>query len=181
MAGLSETNRGQLRDRIAARIDKAIDRLKAEVPTLAGRVEREARAVATKSLGLDKLLLRKEQIEEEEKKLTAETQLIERTLVALVRGVPVKSVEHFYRTADEVDAAILTRQRVHEDKLLGQHPIGKKIIELKEEKDNLLDTVMLATSNTQVKEIWQHVDDLLGETPTKLQKAALRMTPVANV
>jgi hypothetical protein len=70
------------------------------------------------------------------------------------------------------------RQAVHEDELLAQDDLGRKILRLRQEKDNLLDTVWLASSPQQLKDLWQKVSDLLGEDQTPLQKEALALSPM---
>ena len=69
------------------------------------------------------------------------------------------------------------RQAVHEDELLAEGEIGQRIMKLREEKDNLLDTVWLATSPKQIKELWSKVADLLGDDQTQLQRDALAIVP----
>jgi hypothetical protein len=41
------------------------------------------------------------------------------------------------------------------------------------EKENLLDTIWLATSTSQLKTLWTKVSDLLGSAPTQLERDAL--------
>ena len=45
---------------------------------------------------------------------------------------------------------------------------------------SLLDTVWLATSGQQIKELWKKVADLLSEEQTPLQKEALAIQPVTE-
>ena len=45
-------------------------------------------------------------------------------------------------------------------------------------KDNLLDTVWLATSSSQIKELWGQVNALLEIKPTALEEKALKIAPV---
>ena len=47
------------------------------------------------------------------------------------------------------------------------------------EKVNLLDTVWLATSSSDVRALWQKVSELLGESVSPLQQGALAI-PVAS-
>ena len=93
--------------------------------------------------------------------------------------MPVKcrAKDHTYRYDHEVDNAVNRRQAVHEDELLAESEIGQRILKLREEKDNLLDTVWLATSPKQIKELWSKVADLLGDDQTQLQRDALAIVP----
>lgn len=60
-----------------------------------------------------------------------------------------------------------------EESLLQQHDRGREILKLRVEKENLLDTVWLATSPRQVKELWENVSALLGDDATDIQKEIL--------
>ena len=48
---------------------------------------------------------------------------------------------------------------------------------MREEKDNLLDTVWLATSSSQIKELWEQANTLLAVKPTVLEQKALAISP----
>ncbi|MCA9120721.1 MAG: hypothetical protein H6822_35915 [Planctomycetaceae bacterium] len=49
------------------------------------------------------------------------------------------------------------RQAVHEDELLAELERGQEIVRLRQEKEDLLDTVWFATSGAQIKELWSKV------------------------
>ena len=51
--------------------------------------------------------------------------------------------------------------------------LGQEILRLRREKENLLDTIWLATSPHQIRQLWQKVVELLGDEQTILQKEAL--------
>ena len=70
------------------------------------------------------------------------------------------------------------RKSVHEDELLADCEIGRQILGLRQERDNLLDTVWLASSPKQIKELWTKVATLLGDEQTPLQRDALAIEPV---
>ncbi|MBX3435797.1 MAG: hypothetical protein KF847_20965 [Pirellulales bacterium] len=69
------------------------------------------------------------------------------------------------------------RRGVHEQELLAADPLGQKILALELEREELLDTVWLATSRAQVKELWGRVLELLQQPPTALQAEALKIEP----
>ena len=60
-----------------------------------------------------------------------------------------------------------------EDELLKDSPLGRQILKLRAEKDALLDTVWLATSSAQVRDLWSRVSAVLGEEVTPLQQQIL--------
>jgi len=78
-----------------------------------------------------------------------------------------------YHANDEVKTAVLRRQKVHEDELLAECDTGREILRLREEKENLLDIVWLATSPSQLKTLWTKVSELLSTEPTQLERDAL--------
>ena len=55
---------------------------------------------------------------------------------------------------------------------------GRIILNLREEKENLLDTIWLATSPKEVKELWTNVSEILDDNQTQLQLDALAIEPV---
>ncbi len=52
------------------------------------------------------------------------------------------------------------------------------MVALRVEKENLLDTVWLATSPSQIKELWEQVNALLELKPTALEEKALKIAPL---
>ena len=55
----------------------------------------------------------------------------------------------------------------------GECETGRQILRLREEKENLLDTIWLATSPSQLKTLWTKVAELLGTAATQLERDAL--------
>lgn len=53
------------------------------------------------------------------------------------------------------------------------------MIKLRLEKENLLDTVFLATSPIQIRTLWRQVSDFLGDELSQLQKSAMEINPVS--
>jgi hypothetical protein len=169
------------KERIAARIEHRIETLVAkEDPTLLQRAEKQARDRAYKSLGLDvqqreldAIQKQKEELEKREKRLQAEQQ-------AIVRGTTVEEElnDSGYYNSDVVDSAVKTRANALEDEILAESDLGRRVLSLREEKENLLDTVWLATSSSQIKELWQQVNAVLERTPTALEDKALKIAPV---
>jgi hypothetical protein len=78
----------------------------------------------------------------------------------------------------EAAEALAKRQAAHQDQLLSDDPIGRDIARLEAERDTLLDTVWLACSTAQIKQLWSKVATLLGEEPTRLEREALAIAPI---
>ena len=180
--GLTITEKEHWKDRIARRIDKRIEAIFAEEPNLEDRIQREARQRALSSLGLSDHQTELDAIEKQKKTLEEREQNLHREMLARFRGVPVSDVnDHFaYRYDNEVSNAVKRRQSVHEDELLAEHERGQEIVRLRQEKEDLLDTVWLATSGAQIKELWSKVAEVLGDQQTQLQREALAITPSSD-
>ena len=183
MSSLTLGERNHWRERIAKRIDQRIETLVAkEDPLLLQRVAEQARARAHESLGIDAqqreyedIQKQKEEIERRERRLRAEQR-------AIINGTSVEvEIERggsYGRYDHEVDSAVSARAKALEADILAESDLGKRVLSLRAEKDNVLDTVWLATSSSQIKELWEQVNALLEITPTALEEKALQIAPV---
>jgi hypothetical protein len=181
--GLTLGEKTHWKERIAKRIDQRIETLVAkEDPTLTERVAREGRQKAYESLGIgaqqrevEALEKQKEEIERRERRLRAEQR-------SIINGTSVEAElergSYYGRTDQEVESAVTTRARALEADILGESELGQQVLSLRDEKDNLLDTVWLATSTSQIKELWEQVNTLLQIKPTALEEKALQIAPV---
>ena len=185
MPGLTVTEKSHWRDRIAARIARAVERIKARHPALFDRVAREAHARALASLGLADAYAELEAIKADEATLARRKKQAQRSMVATLRSVPIDEVADCFHVRygselglpNEVAEAITRRQAAHQEQMLADDPIGREISRLEVEKDSLLDTIWLATSPTQIRQLWTRVGELLGDEPTTLEREALAIEP----
>jgi hypothetical protein len=185
MASLSVTEKSHWRDRIAARIDKAVERIKARHPALFERVKRQAHAEALASLGLGEPYAGLETILTDEKALAARKKRVQRQMLAALRGVPLDEVLDNFSVRYgpelplpvEVAEAIQKRQAAHTEQLSAEDEVGREIARLEAERDGLLDTIWLATSPTEIRALWTKVSALLGDEPSPLEREALRIEP----
>jgi hypothetical protein len=175
MPSLTVTEKEHWKERIGKRIAKKIETLTAADPCLLSRVQEQARLRAMQSLGLADMQAELDAIAKQKQVLEEREQLTYRRMLAHVRREPLEEVSETYYggLSNDVTSAVQKRQAVHEDELLAESDVGRDILRLRQEKENLLDTVWLATSPTQVRELWQKVCELLGEEQTLLQKEAL--------
>jgi hypothetical protein len=173
--GLTVAEKNHWRDRIAARIDRRIETILAAEPGLMDRVKREARGRAFASLGLAEFQADLDQIAEHKAALDKRERRARRSMLARIRGLDLEDVEErYYGSLDpEISTAITKRQAVHEDELLAEHELGQRFLRLRTEKENVLDVVWLATSSSQVRDLWTKVGKLLGEEPSELEREAL--------
>ena len=175
MPSLTVAEKTHWKDRIGNRLDKKIEAIVAGEPGLMDRVQEQAWQRAVQSLGLAELQAELDALTRQQEELERQEHHLHRAMLAVVRRCPVDQVdEHYCRSQPhDVSQAIQRRQSVHEDELLAADDVGQEILRLRREKDNLLDTVWLATSNQQIRELWQKVVTMLGEEQTPLQREAL--------
>jgi hypothetical protein len=184
MPGLTVTEKEHWKERIARRIDKRIEVLTAGEPNLMDRIQQDARQRALQSLGLAELQAELDTIEQKKEELERRENEAHRAMVAIVRRVPAAQVElHRYGSnyEQEVSKAVERRRAVHEDELLAEDTLGQKILRLRLEKDTLLDTIWLATSPVQLRDLWTKVGELLGDELTALQQQVLAPAPAGAI
>jgi hypothetical protein len=185
MPALTVAEKNHWRDRIAARIEKAAEKIKARHPALFDRVRRDAHAEALRSLRLAEPYAELEAIKAEEAALARRRKQTQKSMIATLRSVPIDEVADNFGIRygselglpHEVAEAITRRQAAHQAQLLADDPVGREIAHLEAEKDHLLDTVWLACSPDQIKQLWTRVGELLGDEPTALERQALAIEP----
>ena len=183
MPGLTVAEKNHWKDRLSKRIDRRIETIAAEEPNLLDRVKRDARARAMQSLNVAELQVDVDAIEQQEETLDKRKSLLHRTMLARVRRVPLETIDQHYTPThynNEVENAVKSRQSIHEDELLADCEIGRRILTLQREKESLLDCVWLASSPIQVRELWSKVSELLGDEQTQLHRDALKIPPVQD-
>jgi hypothetical protein len=152
---LTQGEKNHWKDRIEKRIDHRIEMLVAkEDPTLLQRVEKEAQDRAYKSLGIDGQQHELEAIEKQKEELEKREQRLAAEQVSIINGTPVErelSIGAIYHR-NGVEEAVDARAKALEADILAECDLGRRVLSLREEKDNLLDTVWLATSNSQIKD-----------------------------
>ena len=183
--GLTLAEKDHWRDRIARRIGQRIEALVSkEDPTLLERVAKEAREKAYESLGIGAQQREIEALEKEKEKIGMRERRLVAEQRAKLNGTTVEQeLERggcYARGDYETENAVKARARVLEADVLSQSELGQRVLALEKEKDNLLDTVWLATSTGQMKELWEHVNALLELKPTVLEDKALKIAPVQD-
>jgi len=180
MAGLTVTEKEHWKNRIARRIDKRIEAITAVDPNFFDRIQRDARQRALESLGLAEQQAELDESEHQKEALEKREMRLHKAMLAKVRGVEPDDVEgsYSYRYDNEVENAVKRRKAIHEEELLAESELGQQVLKLRQEKEDLLDTVWLAASTKQIKELWGKVAELLDDEQTQLQRDALAIAPV---
>ena len=185
MGQLTVKEKEHWKERIGRKIEKAIETLVSkEDPGFLTRVESDAERLAYDSLRLTVLKQQFEDAEKQEEKLKVQKRSLWIEMLVTVTGKSPHDYGGAYHFGgfepQEVKSAVSRRQAVHEEQLMEADPLGRQILALRQEREELLDTVWLATSSSQIKELWQRVADLLEQPPTPLQKKALSLASVED-
>lgn len=175
--------------RIRRRIDQVITSLTAtEDPGFLDRVEQDARKRALESLAIADLHKRVGEIRQRRQDLDREENDTYRKMIATVNRCDISDVPELDRVhasrlgpdclPDSLECAIARRQEIHERQLLGKSSLGRRLLQLRREQEELDDTVWLASSCKQIRELWQKAAELLILEPTPLQTAVLLIDPL---
>ena len=175
MPSLTVTETAFWQERLGRKIDSKIEALSVSAPGLLARVGPLARQQALQSLGLGELQTELDALAAQKENLQRQEVRVHQAMLAVVRRVAVPEVAggHFGSQHPEVSQTIQKRQASHEEELLAQEERGREILRLRREKENLLDTLWLATVPPQLQELWKKLSELLGEELTQLQTMAL--------
>lgn len=187
--GLTIKEKDHWRERIGSRIRKRIEVLIAsEEPGFRKRIDDMARRQVFDSTGTTSLFDRLEEIETERESAEDEHQQLlkrldhEKEVIYRQAGQRFKVTNRgdrsYYGLETRVDYKLRELTEVKVRDLMQADPLGQKVLELESEQEALLDTVWLATSPSQIKELWSKLADLLEQTPTQLQKDALAIKPM---
>ena len=184
--GLTLGEKSHWKDRIAKRIERRIETLIAKQdPTLLQRVCEQARQKAYASLGIQPQQDELEQLDKQKKDIDRRERRLKSEQRSVLNGSSVEEElergRYYARHDTDVQNAVELRADALEADILAESDLGKQVLALREEKDNLLDTVWLATSSSQIKELWEQVNALLEAKPTALEQKALKIEPVQEV
>ncbi len=183
MPSLTLGEKTHWKERIGKRIEHRIETLVAKQdPTLLQRVSEQARQKAYESLAIDSHQKELEQLEKQKQDIEKRERRLKAEQRAVLNGTSVEEElergGYYSRYDTEVESAVKARAMALEADILAESDLGKQVLALREEKDNLLDTVWLATSSSQIKELWEHVNALLEVTPSALEEKALKIALV---
>lgn len=180
MSRLTVTEKEHWKQRMERRIDKAIESLETQDVTFMPTIEAKAKREAHVSLGTAEMNDRIAVIKNHSKELEAEFEKLESAMYTHALGA--EAVRHqqlycmrsdFYSLLDKLSSRI-------ESELLLASPIGREILKLRQEKDSLLDTVWLATSNAHIRDLWSRVSSVVGDEATPLQQQVMTTEPVVS-
>jgi hypothetical protein len=183
MSTLTVREKEHWKERITRKVEQAVEALlAAENPNYRDRQREKARRLALESLGIARLQDQLDELAEQEKECRTKRAAIYGEMLATACGI-LNDRPYSGGCSDlpyQVLEAIRRRQSLHERELLANDDLGRKLLALEREKEELLDTVWLATSGKQIKQLWQKVAELLGQESTPFQQQALGIDPVED-
>lgn len=181
MSQITVKEKEHWRERIQAKIDKAIDDLiNNNDPGYRVRIENEAKAEALKLLGIAEMYERRSRLFENKTQVETEIGQVNSELDHAVRTNPLCNALKNRSIYSIVDDSLAHYTRRIEAKLMESDPIGARILALQNEKEALLDTIWLATTGSQIRNLWTDAMTLLEQTPSTLQKKTLAGDAVPN-
>ena len=165
------------KERIEKRIDKAIDTLyQREGKELRQTIRQEAEARAAKRLGLDDYLKQYNQLDAQRDEIIDQMTTIANE--AAKRFAKYKDTRYPHCEHTRIELLIEVEADLVEKEILQESEVGQKILQLEREREELTDTIWLATSSVQIRSLWKDFSAMVAEEPTELQKQALTYEPV---
>jgi hypothetical protein len=160
---------------LAARIARRINDLSREHADLFDEVRHRAREQAVAELGLTEPEAAERQLRDERFALERRQRQLERAQLAALRKCAAEEVPDadLSLARSSVALAINARIELSEPPLLAESAAGRELLDLEEERERVLETVLLANSAEQLKTLWQRLSERLGEPATPLQRDVL--------
>jgi len=155
------------KSRIERKISKKVEALKRSDPELFRSLKEKAHQAALSRLGVVDAY---EDIQTLKKKIEEQESLLKENQASLLSKLTGEAKGYSYCTENNIEGVVRRYLDEEEEALMRKNPLGAEVLKLEEEKDSLLDTVWLATSSRQVRDLWQRVSDLLGDETTDIQK-----------
>ena len=144
------------KDRIEQKIDKAIERAyRDEGKDWRGSIRQEAEALVLKRLGLVDYIKQYEALETQMKSLRKQQdKLSEETAKPFEAG---RDENRYYSDhGHSLIKNMINREVAEAEKeILQESEVGRKILRLERERDELPDTIWLATSPVQIRSLWK--------------------------
>mgnify|MGYP006323460821 FL=1 len=179
--GLSVTEKQEIKSLIEERFDREIERIQTENKAAMDNIKQQAITQTIAALNVTDQMSELQSINAQILELNEEKKKLEERIVVEIGAENHKNL-YYARAMDSlIDSKIESASRPYEKKLLSEHPLLSKIVTLRQEKDSLLQSVWIATSSLQVKQLFEMVNKLLQSTPTELETMAQSIPPDTTV
>ena len=159
-------------ERIGHLFDQAIERLWfAEGKEMRRTILKQAHQLALEQLGIWEEHRQWNEMRRAIERLKTEYDQLEQRMwnIAELHTGPF---EHHSRNIDNV---VCWKANVAEKEILSKHDFGRNILRLKNEKDKLFETILMAQTDEMMESVWIAVQALVGEGLTPLQELVLKV------
>lgn len=173
MTRLTVTEKDHWKSRIEARTDRAIEHLKASDLKLVVQLNTDVEYEAHKAMGTDALFKEHCDIKHQIKALESQLKSVERSIHRHAAGSGCSKPDSDHDLSYKFNQMLERHKKLASGAILSRSPTGRAILRLQEEKEAILDTVWLATSSKQIRDLWSKVADVLQDDCTDLQKQIL--------
>lgn len=173
---ISVTEKEHIRELIEKRINAEIEKISTENRVDEDDIKAKAKKEAIVALGIESPMGDLDALDAQIEKLQDKRSKLEFRTLEILDINPEK--QRNYGTHRQlINNKIKSASVAYQNRLLEAHPNLGRIVQLKAEMDSLLQTIWIATSNTQVKELFSYLNDLLGTKPTQLEIMAQKIPP----
>ena len=158
-------------DRIESLFDQAIERLWfAEGKAMRRTILEQARELALEQLGIWEEYRQWNDMRREIERLKSEYDELEQQMwnTAETHAGPF---EHHSRN---IDSIVGWKAKIAEREILLKHEFGRNILRLKDERDNLFETILMAQTDEMMESVWIAIQAMLGDGLTPLQELVLK-------
>lgn len=159
-------------NRIESMFDQAIERLWfAEGKEMRRTILEQAHELALEQLGIWEEYRQWNEMRCEIERLQREYDELEQRMwnTAETHAGPF---EHHSRN---IDSIVEWKSKVAEREILLKHEFGRNILRLKDERNNLFETILMAQTEEMMESVWIAVQGMLGEGLTPLQELVLKL------
>jgi len=159
-------------DRIRSIFDQAIERLWfSEGKEMRRTVLEQAHQLALEQLGIWEEYRQWNETRREIERLQTEYDQLERRMWNIAES-HTGPFEHHSRN---IDSIVRWKSELAESEILRKHEFGRNILRLKDERDNLFETILMAQTEEMLESVWIAVQAMLGEGVTPLQEFVLKL------
>jgi len=165
------------KERIEKKIDKAIEKAyRDEGNGLREAIRQEAKARVMKRYGLESYMKQHVSLTDQIEDLKSQQIKLSEEASKSLESMSPRS--HWMNRHSLIEDVINREATDVEKEILQETEVGKKILRLEREREELTDTIWLATSPVQIRSLWKDFSEMLTEEPTELQKQALTYEPL---
>lgn len=169
------------KQRIEKKIGKAIEKVyRDEGKKLRQTTRQEAEARVLKSLGLEDYMKQYKELLAVQSELSEQQRKLSEDAAKAFAAHKEKPRNSWCQGHSLIESVVKEELAEAEKEILQESEVGRKILRLEREREELTDTIWLATSPVQIRSLWKDFTTMVTDEPTELQKQAMSYAPVEN-